>query len=99
MRAENAVLTGYAGAAYILNPMITVVSQSWSLLYVRGGMELEFVFLEARDFSPVNPMHQLDSRQNEAAKNRTASSRKQPRLTMQALSTCRQVRPHEIRVA
>ena len=44
-------------------------------------------------------MYQFASRQNNAPKNRTASSRKQPRLTMQALSTCRHGRPHEIRVA
>ena len=36
-------------AAYPLCPMITPVSQSWSLLYIRSGWELEFVFLEARD--------------------------------------------------
>ena len=43
--------------------------------------------------------NQHDSMQNIAAKNRTASSRKQLRLTAQALSTCRQGRPHEMRVA
>ena len=49
--------------------------------------------------SLIMPMYQLASKQNKAPKSRAASSRKKPRLTRQALSTCRQARPHEMRVA